>query len=109
MGKAIINRMLIKIDRQKAIDKFPNLPLRYYDQKDEECVFNYPKVFANYILTLPSKSYNGHIKLIGTELVNLTTALGSGYLIFLGDINIAWLRRHNTYETPLLVVASATT
>ncbi len=62
--------MLIKIDRQKAIDKFPNVPLRHYDPKEDENVFNYPKVFANYVLTLPSKSYKGHIKLMGTELVN---------------------------------------
>lgn len=91
--------MLIKIDRQEAIDRFPNLPLRHYDPKEDEDVFNYPKVFANYVLTLPSKSYKGHIKLLGTQLVSLVNSLGYDNLIFLGDIDIAWLRRFNTYES----------
>jgi len=91
--------MLIKIDRQDAINKFPNLPLRHYDPKEEEDVFNYPKVFANYVLTLPSKSYKGHVKLLGTELVSLANNLGYDNFIFLGDEDIAWLRRLNTYET----------
>jgi hypothetical protein len=90
--------MLIKISRQEAISKFPNLPLRHYDSKEDEDVFNYPKVFANYILTLPSKSYKGHIKLVGTELVALTKGLNCDSLIFLGDIDISWLRRLDTYE-----------
>jgi hypothetical protein len=91
--------MLIKIDRQEAIDKFPNLPLRHYNPKKDEDVFNYPKVFANYVLTLPSKSYKGHIKLLGTQIVSLANNLGYDNLIFLGDEDIAWLRRLNTYET----------
>ena len=85
--------MLIKINRQEAIDKFPILPLRHYNQKKDEDVFNYPKVFANYVLTLPSKSYKGHIKLVGTELVNFAKGFGSDDLIFLGDQNISWLHR----------------
>ena len=91
--------MLIKIDRQDAINRFPNLPLRHYDPKDDEEVFNYPKVFANYVLTLPSKSYKGHIKLLGTQLASLTTYLGYKDLIFLGDSDIAWLRRFKEYKT----------
>ncbi len=90
--------MLIKIDRQEAIDKFPNLPLRHYNLKEDEDVFNYPKVFANYVLTLPSKSYKGHIKLLGTQLVSLAKNLGFDNFIFLGDEDIAWLRRLNTHE-----------
>lgn len=90
--------MLIKIDRREVIDKFPILPLRHYNQKDDEEVFNYPKVFANYVLTLPSKSYKGHIKLLGTQLVSLANNLGYNKFIFLGDKDIAWLRRLNTYE-----------
>ena len=90
--------MLIKIDRQEAIDKFPNLPLRHYNPKEDEDVFNYPKVFANYVLTLPSKSYKGHIKLLGTQLVSFANNLGFDNFIFLGDEDIAWLRRLNTHE-----------
>jgi hypothetical protein len=91
--------MLIKIDRQEAIDKFPILPLRHYKPTEDEDVFNYPKIFANYVLTLPSKSYKGHIKLLGTQLVSLASNLGFDNFIFLGDENIAWLRRLNTYES----------
>ena len=91
--------MLIKIDRQKAIDKFAKLPLRNYNQKDDEYVFNYPEIFSNYILTLPSKSYKGHIKLLGTQLVALANNLGYDNFIFLGDEDIAWLRRLNTHES----------
>jgi hypothetical protein len=90
--------MLIKIDRQEVIDKFPNLPLRHYNPKENEDVFNYPKVFANHVLTLPSKSYKGHIKLLGTQLVSLANNLGFDNFIFLGDKDIAWLRRLNTHE-----------
>ncbi len=90
--------MLIKIDRHDAINKFPNLPLRHYNSKEDEDVFNYPKVFANYVLTLPSKSYKGHIKSLGTQLVNLASNLGYDNFIFLGDEDIAWLRRLNTHE-----------
>jgi hypothetical protein len=92
------NGMLIKIDRQEAIDKFPNLPLRHYNPKEDEDIFSNPKVFANYALTLPSKSYKGHIKLLGTELVSLALNLGFDNYIFLGDEDIAWLKRLNTYE-----------
>lgn len=90
--------MLIKIDRQEAIDKFPNLPLRHYNPKEDEEVFNCPKVFANYILTLSSKSYKGHIKLLATQLTSLANNLGCDSFIFLGDEDIAWLRRLDTHE-----------
>lgn len=91
--------MLIKIDRKDAIERFPVFPLRHYDLKKDEEVFNYPHVFKNYILTLPSKSYKGHIKLMGTELVSLAKNLGFDHYIFLGDEDIPWLRRLNTYDT----------
>lgn len=90
--------MLIKIDRQEAINRFPHLPLRHDNPKVEEDVFDYPKVFANYILTLHSTSYKGHIKLLGTQLVSLVNNLGYDNCIFLGDKDIAWLRRFNTHE-----------
>jgi hypothetical protein len=91
--------MLIQINRQEAISKFPNLPLRHYDRKEDQDVFNYPKVFADYVLTLPSKSWKGHIKLMGAELVSLANNLGFKDFIFLGDIDTAWLRRLDTYES----------
>jgi hypothetical protein len=91
--------MLNKIDRQEAITNFPILPLRHYDKKKDEEVFNGPKVFANYVLTLPSKSYRGHQKLLGTQITLLAKNLGYDHFIFLGDIDIPWLKRVNTYES----------
>lgn len=96
---AIRHRMIIKIDRQDAIDKFPILPLRHYDRKKDEEVFKTPKVFANYVLTLPSKSFRGHQKLLGSQIGFLVENLGYDYLVFLGDIDIAWLKRLDTYES----------
>jgi hypothetical protein len=90
--------MLIKLNRQEALNKFPNLPLRHYNPKEDEDVFNYPKVFENYVLTLASKSYKGHIKLLGAELVSLANNLGFDTFIFLGDEKTAWLRRLDTYD-----------
>jgi hypothetical protein len=74
--------MLTKINRQDAITKYPSLPLREYNSKKGDYDFYYPKVFANYVLTLSSKSYKGHIKLLGTEIIDLTTKLGFDKLIF---------------------------
>ena len=90
--------MLIKIDRKEAIDKFPNFPLRHYNAKEDEDVFYYPKVFANYVLTIPSQSYKGHIKSLGIQLVYLANNLGYDNFIFLGDEDTAWLRRLGQYE-----------
>ncbi len=96
---AIRHRMLIKIDRQEAINKFPILPLRHYDRKKDEEIFKSPKVFANYVLTLPSKSYRGHQKLLGAQIGYLVENLGYNHLVFLGDIDLAWLKRLDTYES----------
>ncbi len=91
--------MLIKIDRQEAINKFPILPLRHYDKKNDEETYYSPKLFANYILTLPSKSYRGHQKILGTQIAFLVKSFGYNHLVFLGDIDIPWLRRLDTYES----------
>ncbi len=85
--------MIIKIERKEAIDKYPNLPLREWNSIEKEYDFLFPKTFASYILTLPSKSYRGHIKLLGKEITTLTKNFVSDKLIFLGDIDIAWLKR----------------
>lgn len=90
--------MLKKINRQTAIEKYPLLPRRQYDAATDDYIFNYPAVFAGYVLTLPSKSYKGHVKLLGTELVSLMQVFNTGTLIFIGDEDIAWLRRWETYN-----------
>ena len=95
---AIRHRMLIKINRQDAIAKYPKLPLRAYNSKEEDYDFFYPETFTGYVLTLPSKSFKGHIKLLGTEISDLTTRLGFDKLIFLGDIITPWLYRDHNFK-----------
>ena len=88
--------MLTKIKRQGCLDNYQTFPLRSYD-KDEEKLF-YPKVFKSYILTLPSKSFKGHVNALGIELNKLTKALQAHTLIFLGDTEIPWLYQFNDYK-----------
>lgn len=90
--------MLIKIDRDQASDKFPILPLRYFNEKTEEENVRAANIFASYVLTLPSKTYKGNQKLLGTQLTSLVKNLGYDHLIFLGDIDIAWLKRLDTHD-----------
>jgi hypothetical protein len=90
--------MLIKINRQDCLRKYPSFPLRSYDYDKDEEEFYYPKVFKSYILTLSSKSFKGHIKQLGAELLKLTKQFGYDYLIFLGDTELAWLHQDNEYK-----------
>lgn len=82
--------MILKINRQDCINKFPTFPLREYNAKENDFIDYYPKTFASYILTLSAKSYIGHFKLLGTELTNMTTYMGENELIFLGDLKTSW-------------------
>jgi hypothetical protein len=90
--------MLIKINRQDCLNKYTVFPLRSYNYDKDEEEFYYPKVFKSYILTLSSKTFKGHIKQLGTELLKLTKQLGFDFLIFLGDTDLAWLHQDNDYE-----------
>lgn len=90
--------MLIKINRQDCLSKYPSFPLRSYDYDKDEEIFDYPKVFKSYILTLASKSFKGHIRQLGSELLKLTKELGCDNLIFLGDTELAWLHQDNDYK-----------
>jgi len=83
--------MLTKINRQTSINQYPVFPLRTYNAKKEEDDFSYPKTFSSYVLTLPSKSWKGHIKLLGAAVADLTKQFGADTLIFLGDSDIPWL------------------
>ncbi len=91
--------MLVKIPRQDAIERFPSLPLRQYNFKNEDYDYKYPRIYANYDLTLPSKSYKGRVKSLAVEVVFLTTQLGFDQLVFLGDEDIPWLFRLGKYPT----------
>jgi hypothetical protein len=90
--------MLIKINRQDCITKYPKLPLSVYNSTKEDYDFFYPETFTGFALTLPSKSFKGHIKLLGTEINNLTTHLGFDKLIFLGESNLPWLYRDYDFK-----------
>ena len=90
--------MITKIARQDAIEKYPYLPLRVWDSKKEEYVEKFPQTYARYVLTLPSKSYRGQIKLLGTELKRLAKSLGFDKLVFLCDLNIAWLKQEHDFK-----------
>jgi len=90
--------MLTKIRRQNCLDKYQTFPLRSYDDRKHEEEFFYPQVLKNYILTLPSKSFKGHISTLGVELTRLTKALHGDTLIFLGDTKTPWLYQNNDYK-----------
>jgi hypothetical protein len=57
--------MLIKINRQTCLEKYPKFPLRWYNESTEEIEDTFPQVVSSFILTLPSKTVKGHSKLIG--------------------------------------------
>jgi hypothetical protein len=90
--------MVTKIKRQDCINQFPQLPLKVYNPKEEDYDLNFPNTFASYNLTVSSKSFRGHIKLLGTALTDLTTYMGFDKLIFLGDLDIAWLYRNHDFK-----------
>lgn len=93
-----ISPMLIKINRQACLSKYPCLPQRHYNPDTDEEDYNYPKVFKTYILTVASKSFKGHTTQLGTALVQLTTQFHYDRLIFLGDTPMAWLYQKNDYK-----------
>jgi hypothetical protein len=90
--------MLIKINRQDCLKKYPAFPLRDYDYAKDEEEFFYPTIFKSYILTLSSKSFRGHVKQLGIELVKLIEELDCNTLIFLGDTKQPWLHQDNDYK-----------
>lgn len=90
--------MLIKINRQDCLNKYPSFPLRSYNYDKDEEVFFYPKVFKSYILTLASKSFKGHITQLGTGLLKLIKQLDYDNLIFMGDTELAWLHQDNDHK-----------
>jgi len=90
--------MLIKINRQDCLKKYQAFPLSWYNSVKDEEEFFYPKVFRSYILTIPSKSFKGHIKTLCIALSELTKGLGYDTLIFLGDTERAWLYQDNDYK-----------
>ena len=90
--------MLIKIDRKDCLNKYPAFPRRSYNYDKDEAEYFNPKVYESFILTFASRSFNEHIKKLGTELCKLTKELGYDILIFFGDTELAWLHQDNDYK-----------
>ena len=90
--------MIKKIARQSAFQQYPGLPWREWNSAEEDYDFYFPKEISSYILTLPSKSFRGHVRILGLQLTSLIKNLGFDKLIFLGDIDIAWLKREHDYK-----------
>ena len=90
--------MLSKINRKNCLDKYKIFPLRWYDEVKEEEQYYAPKTFQSYILTLKSKSFKGHLSVLGAELTKLVQELCSDTLIFFGDNELPWLNQINEYK-----------
>jgi len=93
--------MLSKINRKDCLDKYRVFPQRSYNDALDDEEYFYPKVFKSYILTLPSKSFKGHIKTLGIELLSLLKYLHEDSFIFLGDTGTPWLYQYNEYKPVL--------
>lgn len=90
--------MVTKIDRKTCFEIYTIFPVRIPETRTEEEKFFYPEIFNSYILTVPSKSFKGHIKILASELTKLAEALSASSLIFHGDIETPWLNQDNNYS-----------
>lgn len=99
--------MLIKINRQDCLNKYPKFPLREYNYRKDEEEYFYPKIFESYILTVNSKSLKGHAKILATELSILTKDLGFDNLIFLGDTKSYWLTKLSIERNDYMLLKQA--
>ncbi|KRT13021.1 hypothetical protein ASU31_26820 [Pedobacter ginsenosidimutans] len=90
--------MIKKIKRKKCLAKYPIFPQRNYNGEIEDYDYFYPETFANYILTITSKTNKKHVKALGEELNHLLKGLKSDCFIFLGDEKLAWRFREGKYK-----------
>lgn len=90
--------MLSKINRKDCLNEYKVFPQRSYNDVSDKEEFFYPKIFKSYILTLPSKSFKAHTKMLGIEIMSLLKYLHEDTLIFLGDTETPWLYQHNEYK-----------
>jgi hypothetical protein len=90
--------MVVKIKRQDCLDLYQAFPLRSYNyQKDEEEIY-FPEVYKSHILTVPSKSFKGQVKVLATELIKFAKHLHTETFIFLGDTELPWLYQTIDYK-----------
>ncbi len=86
--------MMQKINRKQCLLQYPKLPWGIpYREK-----YYFPKVYKQYVLTLPSKSAKGHAKNIAAALQVLMQNMGYDKLVFLSDCTIPWLYRQSDYK-----------
>src|SRR5689334_5065104 len=90
--------MPVKLNRQDCLKKYPNFPLRAYDNVKDEEVFSYPGVIKRHVVTLSSKTFKGHARQLGIELTKLIKGFNFESLIFLGDTELSWLNQDNEYK-----------
>lgn len=86
--------MLRKIVRKKCLLQYPKIPTSIpYRAK-----YVFPKIYKEYVLTLPSKSAKTHARNIGIALQVLLRNMGIERLIFMGDSTLPWLYRQSDYK-----------
>ena len=90
--------MIEQIKRKKCLAAYPIFPQRNYNEDIEDYDYFYPETFADYILTITSKTNKKHIKALGKELIHLLEGLKSDCFIFLGDEKLAWRFREGKYK-----------
>lgn len=86
--------MLTTLSRATCRKHYPSLPTSKYRQS----VLTYPKIYGQYVFTLPSKSAQGHAKNIAIALQKLMVKMGYDKLVFMGDANTPWLYRTSDYK-----------
>lgn len=86
--------MISAISRRKCRLLYPKLPVAKYRYNK----LIYPRIYNQYVLTLPSKSAKGHAKNTGLSLQKLLMGMGIEKIVFMPEINVAWLHRDSDYK-----------
>lgn len=81
--------MLKKIKRDICIIKYRNLPLLYYDKKNDTDIYYYPEFKSFYWIRLKNNSS----KKVVFELIKLIRNLKIDHLIFLNVYNKPWISK----------------
>jgi hypothetical protein len=90
--------MIKKINRQECLSLYPFFPQTTYDEEKGEEIFVQPDVVAQYIVTLPSKTFRGHARDMGLQLAEWMEITGIDSLIFLGDRQVSWRYQDNEFK-----------
>ena len=83
--------MLQKISRQDCLGKYPDFPLRHYNEESDEEDFFYPDVISGRWMELAHHNDEALDSLLATELTKLIRLFGIESLIFLGDNDQPWV------------------